>query len=465
MGEILFSSTIPVTVHSPKKDWIEYKGDELLDSVKSVISQTQTWAKDHNINISNIALSCQRSTCAAWDKNTGKLLAPIISWQDRRANGWLTQQDFDHKAIQDISGLPLSPHYGAAKLRWLRDNTETVETALQNQSLQWGPLSAYLLFFLCDNSPYVVDANIASRTQLWDNHEQCWSQLLCNTFEIDIGSLPQATPSLSHFGNHQGIPISLVIGDKQAELAALGSPSSDRVVITLGTCSSLFFSLPQDICLQQSYWLKTRMNCRFNENDWFAEALINGSGAAIQWFATHHQQPENYQQMNQWIESLNHAEKKQSPLLLNSVSGIASPFWKPDVTPRYEGDNANTTTEQYFYSLIESIAFWITWNIDLYHELADKKLSEIILAGSLGQCHTIGQISANLLQTPIELASKRHYSVEGAARMIYESQAHALLHQNEKWPDIAPDKTYTPEKCDYLKNRYEHWKQLIESSL
>ncbi len=467
-GKVLFSANIPVLVNMPKEDWVEYSGNELLESVVTVIQACLLWAKDHNTTVSNIVMSCQRSTCAAWNSETGELLAPIISWQDRRANTWLQQQSFDHKTIQAISGLPISPHYGAAKLRWLIDNSNTVKDAQAIHKLNWGPLSAYLLFQLCGDSPYCVDANIASRTQLWDIEKQCWSQELCETFKIPIESLPSATPSLSHFGNYtlkldgnnQSIPISLVIGDKQAELAALGTPSQNRAIVTLGTCSSIFFSLPEHQSKQQRFWLNTRMNCQFNQNDWLAEALINGSGAALQWFSSHYNAPADYDEMNTWINSLCESEKLEAPLFLNSVSGIASPFWRPDITPTFSKEEPQLSDKQYFYSLIESIAFWLVLNINLYHELVGHKLSEIILAGHLGQCDSIGQITTNVLNIPIKRASEKHYSIEGAARIVSES-----MHTHSHWPEIEPDKIYTPDNNLVDKNRYQSWKKLIETAL
>lgn len=462
-GQVLYTHEISIHIEHPQDGWVEYTGGTLLQSVIDAIDACLEWAERNSFHVSSIAMSCQRSTCAAWHKTTGELLAPIISWQDRRAADWLDAQDFDTQQIKQLSGLPLSPHYGAAKLRWFFDHCEPVQEAHKSHQLCWGPLTSYLLYQLCEEKPYCVDANIASRTQLWGNQQQRWQSELCNLFNVPAKSLPKVLPSQSLFGHYlspqlslnKRTPITLVIGDKHAELASLGLPSSEHAVITLGTCASIFFALSEENCLQQSYWLATRMNCQLQKEDWLAEALVNGMGAALQWFSSQYPEPNNYEEMNQWLDSLTDNQKSEAPLFINSVSGVASPFWVSQVTTRFTHNNAKK--EQLFYAVVESMIFWLAWNIELYKNYSS--LREIILSGHLSLCNHIGQGLADLSNVLVKRFSDGDFSLQGAAILGCDKNL------QESWPRPCADTTYTPQQNQQLGKRYQQWKSIMLQEL
>jgi len=51
-----------------------------------------------------------------------KACSPVLSWQDVRGADFLTSIKAAHPKIQAMTGLPVSAHYGASKLRWLTQN-------------------------------------------------------------------------------------------------------------------------------------------------------------------------------------------------------------------------------------------------------------------------------------------------------------------------------------------------------
>ncbi len=113
-------------------------------------------------------MATQRSSVLAWDRLSGQPLSPVLSWQDRRiADKLLTLVDRS-SSIPQLTGLQLSPHYGAGKLQWLLENNAAVTAALAADTLVMGPLASYLLHHLTDNVAELVDDANASRTLFWN---------------------------------------------------------------------------------------------------------------------------------------------------------------------------------------------------------------------------------------------------------------------------------------------------------
>src|SRR6185295_15989616 len=116
--------------------------------------------------------------------------SPVISWQDRRNAAFVAQLISRAREIHARTGLVLSPHYGASKLRWCLDNLPEVASAARDGRLAFGPLSSFLLFRLLEERPLVTDPANASRTQLYDPAARDWSPQLLDLFGINSACLP-----------------------------------------------------------------------------------------------------------------------------------------------------------------------------------------------------------------------------------------------------------------------------------
>ena len=108
-------------------------------------------------------LASQRSSIVAWDRETGTPLTPILSWQDRRGADYLKPLATHSAGIKELSGLFLSPHYGASKMRWLLDNDPAVSNAARPDRLAVGPLAAFLVAACCWALPFRCALSTAIR--------------------------------------------------------------------------------------------------------------------------------------------------------------------------------------------------------------------------------------------------------------------------------------------------------------
>ena len=107
-----------VQVHHPQTDWVEQDPDDLVTSLLDATRDVLQELGARSAQIVSAGLATQRSSIVCWDRVTGQALSPVISWQDRRAHAWLARFAPHAEAIHASTGLMLSAHYGASKLRW-----------------------------------------------------------------------------------------------------------------------------------------------------------------------------------------------------------------------------------------------------------------------------------------------------------------------------------------------------------
>jgi len=110
----------------PQPDWSEQDGDEVVASVLAV-------ARRGSVCVAG--LSSQRASAVCWDRRDGRPLWPIFSWQDRRAHAWIDQLAPYGASVHAKTGLFLSSHYGASKLRWALDHLPAVREAMRARTL------------------------------------------------------------------------------------------------------------------------------------------------------------------------------------------------------------------------------------------------------------------------------------------------------------------------------------------
>ena len=181
-GHLIVFSDKAIVLNQISSSEVEQDPLEIKTAVNEVMQQVMDNPIVKQQGIACAGLASQRSSVVAWNKVTGEPLSPVLSWQDRRAASYLKPLQNKGASIKKKSGLFLSPHYGASKLRWMLDNYPELERPLQDKELVFGPLAAYVVFNLIENNSCIVDHVNASRTQLMDLKKHEWSTELLGQF-------------------------------------------------------------------------------------------------------------------------------------------------------------------------------------------------------------------------------------------------------------------------------------------
>ena len=448
-GHVVATAQQPVTLHRISADRIEQDAQEIATSMQTVVDSVLADREVRERGVARAGMATQRSSVVAWDKTTGAPLAPLLSWQDRRASEWLKQFERWEKQIKERTGLPLSPHYGASKLRWLLDNNSQVQQARRHGRLCFGPLASFLIFHLLHDRPLLVDHANAGRTQLWNIDSRDWDPTLMETFGVPGELLPACRPIEDEYGLLQAgaIPLTAVNGDQNAAVYSLGLPEPGTAIVNLGT--GAFALLPTGaIRVRHARLLIGLASSDDLFGDYTIEGTVNGAGAAIKWAATAWQIADINAQLPGWLD-----QAQDPPIFLNTVGGLGSPFWQPGPEPTIIGEGEPW---EKVVAVAESILFLLQVNLQTMAD-AGLNIEQIRISGGLanldGLCQKLADLTGKAVYRPVETEA----TARGAAWLAAGRPSH--------WPEAQAGKQFDPQPNSPLADRYRQFRTELYSRL
>jgi glycerol kinase len=422
---------------------VEHDAEVLLGTVQDAIHEVIDRSQGQ---IKSAGLATQRSSVVCWDRDTGAPLSPVISWQDRRNAAWLAGLHLDEADIRRRTGLVVSPHYGAGKLRWCLDNIPAVQRAADRGRLAMGPLAAFLCARLLAGQPFVTDPANASRTLLWNNLDVDWDPELLRTFGLSRELLPEVRETTACYGNLRdgGIALTACTGDQSALPFAWGEPDPDTVFVNAGTgafVQRLVPAGPENLPgLLSSLLISSEGSTRFA-----LEGTINGAGSALAWLSG---------ELGTDAKSLiDDGKAFEPPLFLNGISGVGSPYWQPDFPTRFVGCGGS---EAKSIAVLESIVFLIAVNLDVMHQSLPQA-RRILLTGGLSQIERLCQLLADITKIPVQRPPFGEATARGVARL--SMGCHRI------WSAGGPHKIFEPAHNAALDRRFNEWKSLMQETI
>lgn len=444
-GRLIAESFAPISTFRTGADRIEHDANEVSESVRTALADLRHSLGDASDRVVAVGLATQRSSIACWDLRTGKPLAPIVSWQDRRNASFVERLRAHEDSIRDRTGLVLSPHYGASKIRWCLDHIDAVREAAAKHTLAVGPLATWVLRSHMKERPHVVDPANAARTQLLDLHARDWSQDMLAMFGVPREILPRVVANRHAYGHvsfgERLVPLTVCTGDQSAMPFAHGVPDASTLYLNVGTGAfaqriATASAAPAGLLLSV-LWLDARAE-RPALNA--IEGTVNGAGSAIDW-------------LNERIGIDTHraalsmtrvkARATRPPLFLNGVAGVGSPYWRASFEPRFVG--AGNETER-LIAVVESIAFLICMNV----EAMRTGVTRIVASGGLAASDYLCECVASLSGIAVERTSLQESTATGLAYLI--------AGEPQDWQPEARLMRFEPVDDPELRERFDRWR-------
>ena len=428
---------------------VEHDAEALIKSILEVIEDVSIDLGTNTKYVVSAGLATQRSSIVCWDRHSGDALSPVLSWQDRRTSASIEQYSAQADMIHKLTGLMLSPHYGATKLKWCLENIPAVKQAYSEGRLACGPLSSFIIFRVINEHPLVLDPANASRTLLWNYRSQNWDVKLLSLFCIPVEILPQCVPNQYDYG-HISVgprkePLSVVSGDQSAALYALGQPMLDTTYINIGTGAFLqrpigSQSIDADRLLSSLVWQTS------HESAFVLEGTVNGAGSALTAFAVEQGLSED--------DVIDLIERGLStitdpPLFFNGVSGLGSPFWIADYPSHFSEEGSQL---EKLVAVIESIVFLIVANLEEMTSMAGRA-ELLVVTGGLSAVDGLCQKLADLSGTIIERPQMEEATAHGMAYLISDIAGKNI-----------PVRSFKPEPDQAIRHRYQRWLGEIRKS-
>ena len=464
LGREVAMAHVPIGTQRRGAAHVEHDPAELVQSLRTAMADVCASPLVGDRPIVAAGLATQRSTICCWDGTNGEAVSPAISWQDRRNAAWLHETLGARAAwVRELTGLPLSPHYGASKLRWCLDELPAVRLALRDERLVAGPLASFLAQQLCRSNAAFADPANASRTLLFDPAVLDWSPPLLEAFGIPRGILPRCVGTTHDFGtvdagNGRTLPLRAVSGDQSAAVFAFGPPELTTAYVNAGTGAFAQRLVLDGSAPTPAGLLKSVLHARTDETHgalYCHEGTVNGGFAALEWLAG---------RIGIDIKralgtlSVALAGNDVPVLFMNGVGGLAAPWWIPDFPIEFAGvergeatDAAGATELQQVAAVVESIAFLIAVNLRLMQRTAP--LQRVMVTGGLAGCDYLCEVLASVTGLRVD----RPELLEATARGI----AFLAAGQPSDWQPVTITRSFAPEGAHGSRRRFERWQQAM----
>ncbi|MBE0623127.1 MAG: hypothetical protein IH605_21265 [Burkholderiales bacterium] len=446
-GRVLASGASEIGLARPQPDWAEQDGDEMVASIFAAANQALSDLGARRGEVVAAGLASQRSSCICWDRLSGRPLSPLFSWQDRRAHQWLQQFEPQRVEVHRKTGLFLSAHYGASKLRWALDHLAAVREARAAGTLCWGPQASFLAFRLLDEHPFVADPQCAARTQLWNLDTRDWDPELLALFGLPQGFLPRSVPTCHAYGTlrlgNDAIPLTAVNGDQSAAVFAFGWPDEDSAYVNIGTSAFVQRALSTN----PGYVPRQLTGIILADGEttvYTVEGNVNGAGAALEWLRRELALQDLDARLPQWL-----AAPGEPPLFLNGIAGLGGPFWKPDFASRFVGKGEPW---QKAVAVVESMAFLLQANFDEMAKYVPSP-ARIRVSGGVSQIDGLCRRLAALSSLPVH----RSEDAEATARGI----GYLAAGRPASWNQTVEEEVFAPVEDAGLRARYRRWRALM----
>lgn len=361
-GQLYASAQEEFPQYFPQDGWVEHNPNELWQSVlntcRKVLSDNQLTAE----SISAIGISNQRETTLVWDKSTGEVIYNAIVWQDRRTAGFcdaINSTEISNKVI-DKTGLVLDAYFSASKIHWLLENVTGAKEKARKGQLAFGTVDTFLLWQLTGGKAHKTDATNASRTLLFNIHQQCWDEELLALFSIPKVILPEVLDCADDFGVTESslfngeIPILAMAGDQQAALFGQACFEEGMAKCTYGTGAFLMLNTGNQVLKSQNRLLTTVAYRLNGEVNYAIEGSIFMAGATIQWLRDTLRIIETAKESEQIAQS---TPLEHGVFLVPAFTGLGAPYWDPKAHAAISGLSRGSGRNEIISAALQSVAF------------------------------------------------------------------------------------------------------------
>jgi glycerol kinase len=443
-GSIIGSAQQEFTQHFPQAGWVEHDANDIWQSQLATIQQVLNKTGIAPQHIAALGITNQRETTVVWHRQSGAPICPAIVWQDRRTSQACEQlrQQGHAATIQSKTGLVLDPYFSATKLQWILDHIPDARAQANRGELAFGTIDTWLAWQLSEQRLHVTDVTNASRTMLWNIHEQCWDEDLLQLFDIPRALLPEVFPSSHRYGHTNlfgaPIPIAGIAGDQQAALFGQACFEAGMAKNTYGTgCFTLLHTGSE--CAASSHGLLSTSVCTTTSvqaPQYALEGSVFIGGAVVQWLRDGLHLIDNAAHIESLATSVPDSD---GVIFVPAFTGLGAPYWDAHAKGAIFGLTRGTTNAHIARAAVESIAYQTAVLLRTMGKDAPSNITQLRVDGGASANDFLLQFQADLLGIPVLRPKIIETTALGAAYLagltigIYENtQACAALWEEER---------------------------------
>jgi len=453
----------------PTPGLVEHDAEEIWASQLGVAVEAIARAGLTAADIAAIGITNQRETTVVWDRATGKPIHHAIVWQDRRTAGECDRlkQEGHEPTFRARTGLVLDPYFSGTKLAWLLDHVPGARARADKGELAFGTIDSWLVWNLTGGERHLTDASNASRTLLYNIHDNTWDPQLLELLRIPPAILPEVVDSSQLYGHTAArylatrVPIAGIAGDQQAALFGQLCDRPGMVKNTYGTgCFMLMHTGDRPVASGQN--LLTTVACRLDGRTEYAlEGSVFVAGAAVQWL----RDGLGIIRSSAEVEALAATVPDNGGVyLVPAFAGLGAPHWDPYARGTLIGISRGTSAGHIARATLESIAFQSADLLQAMEADAGTPLAELRVDGGATANDLLMQFQADLLGCPVIRPRVRETTALGAAYLA--GLAVGYWQDREEIGRLwQAERTFTPNiatvKSDEMRR---NWSRALERS-
>jgi glycerol kinase len=361
-GNLINQHEIALNQFYPNDGWVEQNPIEMFNNTVECCRVALKKANLTARSIAAVGISNQRETTILWDRITGIPIYPAIVWQDRRTYDLckLLSQTKIKKIVYENTGLLLDPYFSATKIIWILEHIQGARERAMRGEILFGTVDTFLLWKLTNGKSHITDATNASRTLLFNIHDQLWDREILNELNIPADILPTVMDNTAYFGDidasflGEKIPITGMAGDQQAATIGQACFQPGMVKVTYGTGCFMLLNTGQKIIQSDNQLLSTVAYRINNEVTYGLEGSIFSAGTTIKWLR------DKLKIINDADETENLAKQildTEGVYLVPAFTGLGAPYWDPEARGAIIGLTQNTSREHIVRAALESMGY------------------------------------------------------------------------------------------------------------
>ncbi len=467
-GEIRGRAYSEFTQHYPKPGWVEHDPEEIWRVSLDVVERALADAGVGPGELKAIGITNQRETTVVWDKTTGEPVHRAIVWQSRQTADICGQlkQDGHEAAFRERTGLVVDAYFSGTKIKWILDRYPEARAKAERGEVIFGTIDTWLLWKLTGGEVHATDGTNASRTLLFDIHEQRWDGELAEILGVPLEMLPEVKPSSGLFGETRpnrrlpgGVPVSGIAGDQQAALYGQGCWEPGMAKNTYGTGCFAMMNMGQESPISPGGLLTTVGNDALGRPAYALEGSIFVAGAAVQWLRDELGLIETAADTEAIARSVTDT---QGVYVVPAFAGLGAPYWDMGARGAVLGLTRGAGRAHLIRATLESLAYQTRDVIEVMNEDSGVTVKELRVDGGAAANDFLMQFQADLLGVPVDRPVIVETTAAGAAFLA------GLAVEFWKGPEELAgarqrERLFEPDMSDDQRDQlYEGWKRAVE---
>jgi len=466
-GNALHVAQQEFTQHYPHDGWVEHDPQDIWSSTlavtQEVLSQTQG-------TLASIGITNQRETTVVWDRASGEPIYNAIVWQDRRtADTCERLREAGHEVeVNARTGLLLDPYFCATKIAWILDHVEGARQSAEKGDLAFGTVDTFLLWRLTGGKVHATDATNASRTSLFNIHQQNWDETLLTLFNIPVSLLPQVKDSAADFGTTdtavlgQSIAVGALVGDQQAALVGQACLAPGMLKSTYGTGCFAILNTGSE-ALASHHRLLTTIAYRLEGVATYAlEGSIFMAGASVQWLRDELGLVDSANETATLAAGL---DSNEGVYLVPAFTGLGAPYWNPHARGTLLGMTRATTPAHIARATLEAACYQSAELLGAMAEDSGQSPALLRIDGGMARNDWLAQFLADISDTLVERPALLETTALGAARLA-GLQSGVFSSLDELGGLWRVERTFTPQMDESQRQALLNtWRRAVASAV